>query len=102
METQWRRFFRAHNQEAIRGIQTALQCCGYNSVRDQAWPFPGQGVDADACVRSLGFHRRCADVWMEEQLTAGRLAMTSGACALVFIVRIMLSPHPNADRLMFS
>lgn len=101
METQWTRFFRAHNQEAIRGIQSALQCCGYNSIYDRAWPFPGHGVDADACVRSLGFHRRCADVWMQQQLTAGRLTITSGVGSIVLIVRMIPFPHATYVRLIF-
>lgn len=92
METQWTRFFSSHNQDAIRSIQTALQCCGYNSIRDRAWPFPGHGVDVNDCPRSLDFHQRCADVWIRQQLAAGRLATASGAGSLISVVSIM--PHP--------
>ncbi|EXJ65832.1 uncharacterized protein A1O5_11073, partial [Cladophialophora psammophila CBS 110553] len=76
LESQWTRLFRAKNEDAVRGIENAFRCCGFNSLHDRAWPFPSQDVDVRACERSLGYTRRCVDPWRnQEQVAAGLVAL---------------------------
>ena len=64
--------------EGIRAIQDALGCCGFASTRDMAWPFPGPGRDAGACVArydGTGTVARCLDVLREEESKVGWMMM---------------------------
>ena len=40
LETQWKRFWTGHDEQAIRHIQDVFKCCGFRTVKDRAWPFP--------------------------------------------------------------
>lgn len=48
LSTRWQQLFRTKDEPAIRAIQDALQCCGFRSARDMAWPFPPTGVQCSA------------------------------------------------------
>ncbi|KAG9257514.1 uncharacterized protein F5Z01DRAFT_671111 [Emericellopsis atlantica] len=37
---EWMARFRAHDANTIRRVQDMLECCGFNSVKDRAYPFP--------------------------------------------------------------
>jgi hypothetical protein len=72
-DQQWLRMFRNKDAAAVRTIQTRLQCCGYNSMHDRAWPFPSRGVNATACERTQGYTIACGDLWRHQQTTAATL-----------------------------
>ncbi|KAL9574535.1 hypothetical protein ACKAV7_001400 [Fusarium commune] len=40
LDKKWMDMFRAHDARSIRRIQDAFDCCGLNSIRDRAYPFP--------------------------------------------------------------
>lgn len=68
--------FHQKDGEGIKGIQDALSCCGFASTRDMAWPFPGQGRGADACVaRFDGTPGRCLDGLRGEERKVGWMLM---------------------------
>lgn len=48
LSTLWQRIFSSHDAQTIRRIQDAFNCCGFNTVRDRAWPFPNHERRADA------------------------------------------------------
>lgn len=48
LSTRWQQLFRAKDERAIRAIQEALQCCGFRTVKDMAWPFPPTGIQCSA------------------------------------------------------
>lgn len=48
LATRWQRLFRAKDARAVRAVQDALQCCGFRSVRDMAWPFPPADIPCAA------------------------------------------------------
>ncbi|GAB7335587.1 hypothetical protein MBLNU13_g07920t1 [Cladosporium sp. NU13] len=50
LREKWQGMFHAKDAQGIRAIQEALQCCGFGSTKDMAWPFPGQGRGAGECV----------------------------------------------------
>jgi hypothetical protein len=67
LATSWQRLFAAKDGPAIRRIQDALECCGLNSVRDRAWPFPeGRSGNAGRCVERFDRHIACAGPWGHE------------------------------------
>ncbi|GAO14049.1 hypothetical protein UVI_02035980 [Ustilaginoidea virens] len=63
LSTLWQRLFRARDAESILRIQDALDCCGFNTVRDRAWPFPADRVPAHQCAETYGRDAACARPW---------------------------------------
>lgn len=86
VETQWLRMFRNKDERAIRSIQTRLQCCGFNSVHDRAWPFPSRGVGSDACERTQGYHVACGPGWRQEEMLAAVLTGVASFLNWLFMV----------------
>ncbi|KAG8410260.1 hypothetical protein J3458_017975 [Metarhizium acridum] len=62
LSTLWQRFFSSHDARSIRRIQDALNCCGFNTVRDRAWPFPNQHT-AQQCAETYGRDTACIQPW---------------------------------------
>ncbi|KAG6041856.1 hypothetical protein E4U41_001016 [Claviceps citrina] len=62
LSTIWQRHFRNHDADAIRRIQDAFHCCGFNTVRDRAWPFPDH-QSARRCAETYGREVSCAQPW---------------------------------------
>jgi len=60
--TRWQKLFAEHNGGAIRKIQDMLDCCGFNSAKDRAWPFPGSGASA-TCAESSHRTAACVGPW---------------------------------------
>ncbi|KAK7748101.1 hypothetical protein SLS53_001353 [Cytospora paraplurivora] len=57
LSTLWQRLFRSKNAQSIRAIQDALECCGFRSVKDMAWPFPPATVPCETRFdRTLACH----------------------------------------------
>lgn len=64
-ENQWKLWFRSKDKNSIQSVQNQLHCCGFNSMRDRAWPFPAKGVDAAECQRSSGYLTNCGPLWQD-------------------------------------
>lgn len=64
LETTWQRLWSAHDAAALRRIQDALNCCGFNSVVDRAWPFP-HGAGSATCAESYDRSTACRVPWMQ-------------------------------------
>ncbi|EFX06396.1 tetraspanin tsp3 [Grosmannia clavigera kw1407] len=64
LETTWQQLYSAHDAAALRRIQDALNCCGFNSVVDRAWPFP-HGSGSTTCAQSYGRTTACRVPWMQ-------------------------------------
>lgn len=63
--------FRTHDAGGIRKIQDAFECCGLNSVKDKAYPFPG--MTPSSCAETYGRSVACRAQWK------GALRTASGA-----------------------
>ncbi|CZT22912.1 uncharacterized protein RCC_08619 [Ramularia collo-cygni] len=50
LHDKWQDLFSKKDSGRIRQIQNAFQCCGFSTTKEMAWPFPGNGRGADACV----------------------------------------------------
>lgn len=79
LHEQWLALFRTKNGKQIRTIQDALQCCGFRSVYDMAWPFPqpnGGRTQRSTCAKTYERTAACFAGWRkEEQKMAGLLIM---------------------------
>lgn len=87
LERRWTLLFSNKNADVIRRIQDRHQCCGFNSVRDRAWPFPGGGRTAEACQEAFGRERSCFGGWRQDE------QITGGLMLLVAVVAFLLKVH---------
>ena len=85
-ELQWKHWFQSKNEAAIRSIQIHFHCCGLNSMRDRAWPFPSHDVDATTCERTSGFSTACGPLWQEQLRAAVTLSMISSILVHLLLV----------------
>ena len=67
LEAVWQRLYSQKDERRVRAIQDAFECCGLNSVRDRAFPFPGNGHGADACMVRFERAQRCLEPWRAEE-----------------------------------
>lgn len=78
LEGRWAWLFSHKDAEIIRRIQDRHQCCGFNSVRDRAWPFPDGRHAATACYEAFGRQRSCFEGWrQDEQVTGGLMLLVA-------------------------
>lgn len=70
LSTLWQRLFRGKDAKTIRAIQDALECCGFRSVKDMAWPFPP--ADVATCATRFDRSLPCQGPW------AGALQRSAG------------------------
>ncbi|KAG4439765.1 hypothetical protein IFR05_004733 [Cadophora sp. M221] len=86
LESKWKQLWSAHDANAgdsIRAIQDALNCCGFNSVRDRSWPF----TQPATCAETFGRAQSCAGPWRRaEQINAGLLLLVALS---VFIIKVL-------------
>ncbi|KAF7562409.1 hypothetical protein G7046_g1715 [Stylonectria norvegica] len=61
LDNEWMGMFRAHDANGIRRIQDTLDCCGLNSVKDRAYPFP-KGAPS-TCAETYGRTTACKGPW---------------------------------------
>ena len=90
-EARWEHLYQTKNERVVKEIQTQLLCCGYNSIRDRAWPFPARGVDATACERSLGFMTPCGPFLKEKMLVTN--VISGFGSVLNFLLLVSLGKH---------
>lgn len=64
LATRWLRLFRAKDERAVRAVQDALQCCGFRSVKDMAWPFP-PAAGVQRCAERFDRALACREPWAE-------------------------------------
>jgi len=94
-ELQWKRWFQSKNEDAIRSVQSLCHCCGLNSMRDRAWPFPSHNVDATTCERTSGFSTACGPIWQEKLRATVTVSMTASILELLLLVRASKSSWPG-------
>lgn len=91
LSTTWQRLFSAHDAESIRRVQDALNCCGFNTVRDRAWPFPNNERSTQ-CYEMYGRTTPCSEPWrMALQRNAG---LESGIVLIVAVSQVSYSEFP--------
>ncbi|OJD39048.1 tetraspanin tsp3 [Diplodia corticola] len=95
LRARWLALFRAKNGPRIQAIQDALECCGFRSVYDMAWPFPqpdrGGRMQRSTCAETFGRSEACLAGWRgQERVVAGLLVVVclgSWACQMIVTTR---------------
>jgi hypothetical protein len=78
----WMKLVAAKDGDAIRAIQDSFKCCGFSTVKDNAFPW-GQ---PSPCQDIFGYKKSCLKVWRRsEQINAGLLLLVA---AIVFILKV--------------
>ncbi|KAK0112104.1 hypothetical protein ONS96_001363 [Cadophora gregata f. sp. sojae] len=81
--SKWQSFWRMKDGIAIRTIQDALNCCGFNTVKDRSWPFG----EATTCSKTFKRTQSCVVPWRRsEQNMAGLLLLVA---VIVFIIKVL-------------
>ncbi|KAH7386259.1 hypothetical protein BKA64DRAFT_711489 [Cadophora sp. MPI-SDFR-AT-0126] len=81
--TRWQMLWRMKDANAVRTIQDALNCCGFNTVLDRSWPFE----DPTACSKTFNRNQPCVRPWRRsEQNMAGLLLLVA---VIVFIIKVL-------------
>lgn len=83
VERAWSSMYRAHDGDAVRRVQDALVCCGFNSLRDRAFPFQAGGRPS-SCPETYGRAVACREGW------TGALRAASGVELAVVLVTEVL------------
>lgn len=63
LSTRWQQLWTSHDSASIRRIQDTWDCCGFNSVKDRAWPFPDKGNPQPDCATQWGRTLACGQPW---------------------------------------
>ncbi|KAK0664165.1 hypothetical protein DIS24_g475 [Lasiodiplodia hormozganensis] len=99
LRDQWLALFRTKNGQQIKAIQDALQCCGFRTVYDMAWPFPqssGGKTQRSTCSKTFERDTACFSGWRkEEQKMAGLLVVVclgAWACQMIVTTRTFTQP----------
>ncbi|KAH7359932.1 hypothetical protein BKA66DRAFT_426415 [Pyrenochaeta sp. MPI-SDFR-AT-0127] len=93
LRVRWQTLFRQKDDEAIRKIQNAFECCGFTNPRDMAWPFPDKTHDQHSCENAFHRNNGCMGAWKaEEQKLAGLLI---GVVGMVFIWQFAIIAIPT-------
>lgn len=86
LRERWQALFRAKDEERVRMIQDSFQCCGLESTRDMAWPFPQAGRGADACERMFEGRDRCLEPWKAEERKVAVFLLVVPVAVFVWMV----------------
>ncbi|KAF2263247.1 hypothetical protein CC78DRAFT_289082 [Lojkania enalia] len=93
LRNRWQRLYTTKDEEAVRVIQNAFNCCGLLNSHDRAWPFPDRSHDAYSCENAFGRTVGCIKPWKaEEQNMAGILM---GVVGLVFVWQFAIIVFPQ-------
>lgn len=84
LNEKWTSLFRSKNGVAIRAIQDTLNCCGFYSVNDRAWPFGFN--EPSSCRKTFDRTASCAAAWRRmEQVNAGFILLIA---IVAFIITV--------------
>jgi len=87
LSTKWQQLFASHNEEAIKRIQDVFDCCGFNSIKDRAWPF---SKDVLQCAKTFERTKPCATPWKATmQRNSG---MELGVVIAVALLQVKIPP----------
>lgn len=71
LSTRWQQLWSTKDSSTIRRIQDTFDCCGFNSVKDRAWPFPNKANPQPDCATHLGRTGACVGPWTQALQASG-------------------------------
>ncbi|KAF2723984.1 hypothetical protein K431DRAFT_241534 [Polychaeton citri CBS 116435] len=98
LQDKWRALYMAKDTAALKTIQNALRCCGFESMKDMAWPFPDKTHKADACmIRYAGERdRSCLGPWRSRERSMAGLLMFVAVGIFLWKMAIFYFPRPSS------
>ncbi|KAF2839692.1 hypothetical protein M501DRAFT_1015786 [Patellaria atrata CBS 101060] len=99
LQERWKSLYRAKDITGIKRIQDSGECCGFRSVFDMAYPFPGKGHPKSTCSEMYGRNRSCLGSWRgEEKKVAGLVVLVIvGVFVWELIVIFLASPSDQSS-----
>jgi hypothetical protein len=94
LQTQWLALFRAKDVRRIRAIQDALECCGFRSPQDMAFPFPPA---PSSCPDTFGRDRSCLSPWRAEERTMAALLLGVVVLVVLWQTLVLVGPQSPAS-----
>lgn len=86
LREKWQSMF-PKNGRKIKRIQDAFDCCGFRSVKDMPFPFPGHGNTVDTCSQRYDRHIGCEAAWRDKERTVAGLMIGVAVGVFIWIVR---------------
>ncbi|POS88397.1 hypothetical protein EPUL_000049 [Erysiphe pulchra] len=80
----WQELFVNKDVQAIRAIQDNLECCGFRSVKDRAWPFKSN--QPSSCAQTYGRSQSCLVPWRRSEKTNASLIFL--VVIVVFVTKV--------------
>ncbi|KAK4548018.1 hypothetical protein LTR36_010738 [Oleoguttula mirabilis] len=105
LKERWEHMFQRKSGDRIRRIQDAFSCCGLNSPRDMAFPFPDAHHESNACMVRFERNTACMEPWRDEERKVAIMLLVVPLAVFVWKVAILLAPSsgsawlPSAIRL---
>jgi hypothetical protein len=97
LHEKWNFLYAQKDVNAVRAIQDAFDCCGFNSIYDRAYPFNDNGKSS--CAKVFNRNKSCFGEWRKaEQINAGLLLLVA---LVVFVIKVFL-PIPSFPSLTFD
>jgi len=91
LRERWEEMFRGKDEEGIRRIQDAFECCGFRSVRDMAWPFPDKGHGSEVCAVRFERSGACVEPWKMEERKVAIMLLVVAVAVFVWQVSFMMT-----------
>lgn len=86
LREQWLRLFQAKNARAIRRIQDSMDCCGFRTSHDMAWPFPDNAHGPNSCESAFGRTVACGGPWEAEGRRIMAIMVVIGSIGIASVV----------------
>jgi hypothetical protein len=91
LQSSWQRLWSAHDGTSIERIQDYLNCCGFNSVKHEAWP-------DEQCAVTHGRESSCRGTWSAHmKLCAGLVFGVNIATAILKVCLVVVTQYQSAD-----
>ncbi|KAL5593983.1 hypothetical protein BROUX41_001035 [Berkeleyomyces rouxiae] len=96
LNTQWQHLFSNHDATAVKAIQESLQCCGFKTPRDRAWPWDNNG--GGSCADVLGYTAACGPKWIA--MSRAEAAKTGSVVVVAMLLQalVLLVARWRAER----
>jgi hypothetical protein len=75
LQERWKQMYMNKDATRIRRIQDALNCCGFRTPRDMAYPFPQGQQGTDTCMVRYDRDASCMNRWAASERTVALLLL---------------------------
>lgn len=90
LEKTWHGYFNRKDENTIRTIQNALNCCGLKTTKEQPWPFPHydpghpkKDIPATLCSDTFKRTTACFGPWSQKHQLSASMFMIVGVVTLL-------------------